>query len=66
MEQYPDSKAQMTKSFQFCSVGYKSGLALSLKEVRRRFDLSLITDDPNLKLEARWGDEKAASTCPRY
>jgi hypothetical protein len=66
MDQRPDTTAQMTKSFQFCAVNYKSGFALSLKEIRRRFELGLISDDPNLKLEARWGDEKAASTCRRY
>jgi hypothetical protein len=67
-ENNPDTAAQMTKSFAFCFVSHKSGYAMNLKEIRRRIDLGLLSDDPNAKLEVRWGDEKvpASSTCPRY
>jgi hypothetical protein len=68
MESNSDSIAQMKKSFRFCAIRYKTGYALDLKEVRRRFELGLISDDPNLTLEIRWGDEKvpASLACPRY
>jgi hypothetical protein len=68
MESNSDSIAQMKKSFRFCAIRYKPGYALNLKEVRRRFELGLISDDPNLTLEMRWGDEKvpASMACPRY
>jgi hypothetical protein len=58
----------LSKPAPLCMVSYKNGVSIDLQEFRHRLEQGLMSDDPNVKVEVRWGEVKSenASSCPRY